>query len=88
MNPQMTSKSREKGIYHQYSRRRTYVTRVIGLNLLINRADLPLGGELIDPEQFYYAQCDKFGNFDWAKATIYTSDILVGVDNIFVVNTT
>ena len=88
MNPQMISKSREKGIYHQYSRKRTYVTKVTGLELLTRRFDLPTFKGKIDPTELYYVQCDKFGNFDWRKADVYSSHGLVGIDNVFVVNKT
>lgn len=86
MKPQLSVGGR--GIYHQYSRRRTYVTRVSGVKLLANKFNYEGFKGTVDPAQLYYIQCDKFGNFDWYKATVYSPHALVGMDNVFVVKAT
>jgi hypothetical protein len=86
MKPQIVS--RGPGIYHQYSRRRTYVTKVSGLRLLANRFNQQNFKGTVNPAELYYIQCDKFGNFDWLTGTVYSSHGLVGMDNVFIVNKT
>lgn len=78
--------SRERGIYHLYSRRRTYVTKVSGLKLLSYRFNRENFKGKIEPTDMYYIQCDRFGNFDWINSQVYSSHSLVGMDNVFIVN--
>jgi len=77
---------RGRGIYHLYSRRRTYVVRVNGLELLARRFSREGFKGKVNPTEMYYIQSDKFGNFDWMRSTVYSSHGLVGMDNVFIVN--
>jgi hypothetical protein len=82
MKSQTIAMSRETGIFHQYSRKRTYVKKVRGAEILRFTA----GYEgIVNAKEHYYVGCDKFGNFDWRRAKVYASHALVGVDNVFIV---
>lgn len=85
MKSQIIATSRERGIFHQYSRKRTYVKKVKGIDLLTFKFTPGFKGR-IAVDEHYYIECDKFGNFDWRQATVYASHALVGVDNVFIVS--
>lgn len=83
MKPQIIASSREHGIFHQYSRKRTYVKKVQGSEILRSR---PGYEGIVSAKEHYYVECDKFGNFDWRCAKVYPGHSLVGVDNVFIVS--